>query len=150
MVRVADWGVLTHTCNAFAGAFLPARDAGHRHVRSRALVTMPWSACACTFTESTPCSSHISCYTCTHATYKNQHMIFSCWHSIECVPLKPAPRHPLSHSIEPCTCAEHNGEKNPMLGVTCGVLLWADMNAATPLGAWGRSVISLELHAMGV
>ena len=26
-----------------------------------------------------------------------------------------------------------------------GVLLWADMNAATPLGAWGRSVLSLEL-----
>ena len=23
------------------------------------------------------------------------------------------------------------------------VLLWADMNAATPLGAWGRSVMSL-------
>ena len=30
-----------------------------------------------------------------------------------------------------------------MLGVTHGVLLWADMNAATPLGAWVRSVISL-------
>ena len=30
-----------------------------------------------------------------------------------------------------------------MLGLTHGVLLWADMNAATPLWAWGRSVISL-------
>ena len=29
-------------------------------------------------------------------------------------------------------------EENPMLWVTCGVLLWAGMNAATPLGAWGR------------
>ena len=27
------------------------------------------------------------------------------------------------------------------------VLLWADMNAATPLGAWGCSVISLVRHA---
>ena len=26
-----------------------------------------------------------------------------------------------------------------------GVLLWADMNAATPLGAWGRFVISLAV-----
>ena len=25
----------------------------------------------------------------------------------------------------------------------CAVSVWADMNAATPLGAWGRSVISL-------
>ena len=31
-----------------------------------------------------------------------------------------------------------------ILGVIYGVLLWADMNAATPLGAWGRSVISLD------
>ena len=30
-----------------------------------------------------------------------------------------------------------------MLGVIYGVLLWADMTAATPLGAWGRSLISL-------
>ena len=28
-----------------------------------------------------------------------------------------------------------------ILGVIYGVLLWADMNAATPLGAWGRSVM---------
>ena len=31
-----------------------------------------------------------------------------------------------------------------ILGVIYGVLLWADMNAATPLGVWGRFVISLE------
>ena len=31
-----------------------------------------------------------------------------------------------------------------MLGVMHGVLLWADMNAATPLGAWGHSVMSLD------
>ena len=39
-------------------------------------------------------------------------------------------------------------EQNSILGLTYGVLLWADMNAATPLGAWGRSVISLgiEVH----
>ena len=29
------------------------------------------------------------------------------------------------------------------VGVIYGVLLWADMNAATQLGAWGRSVMSL-------
>ena len=34
-------------------------------------------------------------------------------------------------------------EENSILGVLYGVLLWVDMNAATPLGAWGRSVISL-------
>ena len=32
-------------------------------------------------------------------------------------------------------------------GVIYGVLLWADMNTATPLGAWGRSVISLAVPA---
>ena len=32
-----------------------------------------------------------------------------------------------------------------ILGVIYGVLLWADMNAATPLRAWGRSVISLAV-----
>ena len=31
-----------------------------------------------------------------------------------------------------------------MLGVIYGVLLWADMNAATPLVARGRSVMSLD------
>ena len=35
-------------------------------------------------------------------------------------------------------------EEKSILGVIYGVLLWADMNAATPLGAWGRSVMSLE------
>ena len=30
------------------------------------------------------------------------------------------------------------------LGAMHGVLLWADMNAATPLGAWGRSVYPLS------
>ena len=34
-------------------------------------------------------------------------------------------------------------EEESILGVIYGVLLWADMNAATPLGAWGRSVVSL-------
>ena len=34
-------------------------------------------------------------------------------------------------------------EETSILGVIYGVLLWADMNAATPLGAWGRSVISV-------
>ena len=29
-----------------------------------------------------------------------------------------------------------------MLRATHDVSLWADMNAATPLGAWGRSVVS--------
>ena len=28
-------------------------------------------------------------------------------------------------------------EGKSITGVTYGVLLWADMNAATPLGAWG-------------
>ena len=32
-----------------------------------------------------------------------------------------------------------------ILGVIYGVLLWADMHAATPLRAWGRSVISLAV-----
>ena len=35
----------------------------------------------------------------------------------------------------------HRGKS--ILGVIYRVLLWADMNAATPLGAWGRSVIPL-------
>ena len=35
-------------------------------------------------------------------------------------------------------------EEKSILGVIYGVLLWADMNAATPLGAWGRSVIPLD------
>ena len=34
-------------------------------------------------------------------------------------------------------------EEKYILGVIYGVLLWADMNTATPLGAWGRSVFSL-------
>ena len=29
-----------------------------------------------------------------------------------------------------------------IIGVISGVLLWADMNTATPLGAWGHSVLS--------
>ena len=36
-----------------------------------------------------------------------------------------------------------------MLGVIYGVLLWADMHTATPLRAWGRSVISFELATVG-
>ena len=32
-------------------------------------------------------------------------------------------------------------EEKSIPGVICGVLLWADMNAATPLGAWGCSGI---------
>ena len=35
-------------------------------------------------------------------------------------------------------------EEKSILGLIYGVLLWADMNAATPLGARGRSVMSLE------
>ena len=35
-------------------------------------------------------------------------------------------------------------EEKSILGVIYGVLLWADMNAATPLGARGRSVMSLD------
>ena len=35
-------------------------------------------------------------------------------------------------------------EENSILGVIYGVLLWADMNAATPLGPRGRSAMSLE------
>ena len=34
-------------------------------------------------------------------------------------------------------------EEESILGVVYGVLLWADMNAATPLGARGRSGMSL-------
>ena len=34
-------------------------------------------------------------------------------------------------------------EGKPIPGVIYGGLLWADMNAATPLGAWGRSMMSL-------
>ena len=34
-------------------------------------------------------------------------------------------------------------EEKSILGVTYGVLLWADTNAATPLGAWACSVMSL-------
>ena len=42
-------------------------------------------------------------------------------------------------------------EEKSMPGVIYGVLLWAGMNAATPLGARGRSVISLAFlptHAL--
>ena len=38
----------------------------------------------------------------------------------------------------------------PILGVIYGVLLWADMNAATPLGAWGSSAMSLAPHCPNV
>ena len=34
-------------------------------------------------------------------------------------------------------------EEKTTLGVMYGVLLWADMNTATPLGVWWRSVMSL-------
>ena len=40
-------------------------------------------------------------------------------------------------------------EEKSIPGVIYGVFLWVDMNAATPLGAWGRSVISLENAAYG-
>ena len=49
-----------------------------------------------------------------------------------CCPLRPAPPYypfPRGKFI---------------LGVIYGVLLWGNMKAATPLGAWGRSVFSLE------
>ena len=47
-----------------------------------------------------------------------------------------------------CCCPLHPHttpfqEEKYILGVIYGGLLWADMNAATPLGAWGRSVMSL-------
>ena len=35
-------------------------------------------------------------------------------------------------------------EGNSIRGVIYGVLLWAGMNAASPLGAWVRSVMSLD------
>ena len=38
-------------------------------------------------------------------------------------------------------------EEKSILGVIYGVLLWADMNTATRLGAWGRSVMSLGMQA---
>ena len=41
----------------------------------------------------------------------------------------------------------HLLEENSILGVIYGVVLWADMNAATPLGARGRSVMSLACVA---
>ena len=34
-------------------------------------------------------------------------------------------------------------EEKSILGVIYGVLLWADMDTAIPLGAWGRSGMSL-------
>ena len=37
-------------------------------------------------------------------------------------------------------------EEKHTLGVIYGVLLWADMNAATPLGARGRLVISIVVE----
>ena len=36
-------------------------------------------------------------------------------------------------------------EEKSTLEVIYGVLLWADMSAATPLGAWVRSVMSLDV-----
>ena len=50
---------------------------------------------------------------------------------------------PSCYPLRPILPLPHPPEIKSILGVICGVLLWADMNAATPLGAWGRSVISL-------
>ena len=41
-------------------------------------------------------------------------------------------------------------EKSFILGVIYGILLWADMNAATPLGARGRSVMSLAPMVLAI
>ena len=41
-------------------------------------------------------------------------------------------------------------EESSIIGVIYGVLLWADMNTATPLGAWGRSVIAVDAAAAAV
>ena len=49
------------------------------------------------------------------------------------------------HPVRPLSCRSQR--ENPILGVTYGVLLWADMNAANLLGAWGRLVISLVVAA---
>ena len=52
-------------------------------------------------------------------------------------------------TVNSCCCALRPRptplpEEKSILGVIYGVLLWADMNAATPLGVWGRSVMSLD------
>ena len=41
-------------------------------------------------------------------------------------------------------------EEKSIPGVINGVLLWADVNAATPLGAWGRSVIAVSYTGISV
>ena len=76
-----------------------------------------------------------------------------CWMSADSTPLPSLPRHarvqvkanssscPLRLRTTPFT------EEKIILGVIYGVLLWVDMNTATPLGVWGRSVIS---HASAV
>ena len=49
-----------------------------------------------------------------------------------------------------CPLRPHNTpypEGKSILGVIYGVLLWADMNAATPLGTWGRSIHRTAKHA---
>ena len=58
------------------------------------------------------------------------------------VPLAPAlfKANPSCSLLRPRTTPLPEG--NVVLGVIYGVLLWAGMNAATPLGAWGCSVLS--------
>ena len=46
--------------------------------------------------------------------------------------------------LPPCPRTTPFPEDKTILGVLYGDLLWADMNAAIPLGAWGRSVIAVE------
>ena len=51
----------------------------------------------------------------------------------------------LPPSAPPCApILSHSQRGKSILGVIHGVLLWADINAANPLWAWGRSVMSLE------
>ena len=58
-----------------------------------------------------------------------------------CCPLRPHTTQ--GHRIASCCPLRPHTTALPdktYIGVIYGVLLWADMNAATPSGAWGRSV----------
>ena len=67
---------------------------------------------------------------------KGQHHGHAC-------PKKGPTQHGTSQLLPPAPPYYPFPEENSILGVIYGVLRWADMNAATPLGARGRSVISL-------
>ena len=55
----------------------------------------------------------------------------------------------VAENVENAVSIGDGAVKNPrgksILGVIYGVLLWTDVNAATPLGARGRSALSLAL-----